>query len=101
MSQPKEQKLFVGIDIAAKSFTAAWGTTIQQIGKACTFNQSKIGYRNLVKALKATGIAPEDTLVVMEATSTYWMQVAVALHQASYQVSVINPGRHTTSPRRC
>jgi transposase len=91
MSQPKEQKLFVGIDIAARTFAAAWGTTMPQIGRAYTFNQSKTGHQKLIQALRATGFAPEDTLVALEATGTYWMQLAVALHQAGYQVSVINP----------
>jgi transposase len=91
MSKPKGEKLYVGIDIAARSFTAAWGTTMQQIGKAQTFNQTQAGHQKLVKALKAAGFAPEDTLVVLEATGTYWMQLAVALHRAGYQVSVINP----------
>jgi transposase len=32
-----------------------------------------------------------QTLVVMEATSTYWMQLATAVHTAGYIVSVVNP----------
>jgi transposase len=39
----------------------------------------------------ASRFRTEQVLVVMEATGTYWMQVAVALHQAGYRVSVINP----------
>lgn len=39
----------------------------------------------------ATGIAPANTLIVLEATSTYWIALAVTLHQAGYHVSVANP----------
>lgn len=91
MTETTERNLYVGIDIAAKTFTVAWGMQTQQIGKAQTFNQTKTGYKKLVKALKATGYAPNEVLVVLEATSTYWMQVAVTLHRAGYQVNVINP----------
>lgn len=91
MTEITEYSLLVGIDIAAKTFTVAWGTQTQQIGKAQTFSQAKAGYKKLVKGLKATGYAPDEVLVVLEATSTYWMQVAAALHRTGYRVSVINP----------
>jgi transposase len=41
--------------------------------------------------LEATGYAPSDILVVLEATGTYWMRLAVTLAEAEYHVSVINP----------
>ena len=91
MGETIRGKLYVGIDIAAQTFTAAWGPDGQQISAAQTFSQTQIGRRQLVRALKATGCAPEEGLVVLEATGTYWMQVAVALHQAGYPVAVINP----------
>jgi len=91
MTEAPEPKLFVGIDISAKTYTAAWGGLGQEIGAAQTYSQTQIGHQKLVKALKATGYAPEETLVVLEATGTYWMRVAVALHRAGYRVSVINP----------
>jgi transposase len=91
MTQPTNRRLFVGLDIAAKTLTAAWGSQPQQIGEAQTFNQTQAGYKQLVKALAATGYASQETLVVLEATGTYWMRVAVALHRVGCQVSVINP----------
>jgi transposase len=91
MTETIDQKLFVGIDIAAKTYTAAWGSQGQEIGAAQTYSQTQIGHQKLVKALKATGYSSEETLVVLEATGTYWMRVAVVLHRAGYRVSVINP----------
>lgn len=86
-----EPKLYVGLDIAAQSISAAWGTQGQQVKAGQTFSQSENGHRKLVKALRAAGYVPEQVLVVLEATGTYWMRAAVALHQAGYVVSVINP----------
>jgi len=91
MDEGKEARLSVGIDIAAQTFTAAWGSTVSQIGAAQTFSQTVASRRMLIRKLQATGYAPDQTRVVMEATGTYWMQCAVTLHEAGYRVSVINP----------
>lgn len=84
-------QLFVGVDIAARSFTAAWGRPDQPLARPLRFDQSPAGFTALQAALAATTVAAEQTLVVMEATSTYWIQLASALHGAGYQVSVVNP----------
>ena len=84
-------QLFVGVDIAARSFTAAWGRPDAPSSRPLRYEQTPDGYAGLLHALAATGVAPAQTLVVMEATSTYWIQVAHALHTADYHVSVVNP----------
>lgn len=84
-------QLFVGVDIAARSFTAAWGPAGQPSSRPLRFEQDPAGYSALQAALTACRVACEQTLVVMEATSTYWIQLAVALHAAGYHVSVVNP----------
>jgi transposase len=94
-------QLFVGIDIAATTATAAWLTsnTANQANPSnpFTFDQTPSGFGLLMKKLKAAGApagigaGPQDTLVVMEATSTYWIMLASTLHEAGYRVSVINP----------
>jgi transposase len=38
-------------------------------------------------------VAPQATLVVLEATGSYWIALAVALHQAHYRISVLNPAQ--------
>jgi transposase len=101
-------QLFVGIDIAAATATAAWLTSNSETGtakgtpgapgapgatKPFTFDQTPTGFALLIKKLKATGIAPQDTLVVMEATSTYWIMLASTLHETDYLVSVVNPAQ--------
>jgi transposase len=82
---------YVGIDIAAQTLSAAWGPSAAAIGAASEFEQSQMGYKRLIGRLKAAGGSPTQTLVVIEATGTYWMRPAQALYQAGFQVSVINP----------
>jgi transposase len=84
-------QLFVGADVAARSLTCAWGHADQPLSRPLRIDQSPDGYRALQTALAATGVAPEHSLIVMEATSTYWIQFATAMHSAGYAVSVVNP----------
>lgn len=83
--------LFVGIDIAAASATVAYARARDAIATPFTIQQTPEGFAALQARLTATGHAPAQTLVVMEATGTYWMRLAVALHAAGFGVSVINP----------
>jgi transposase len=55
------------------------------------YEQTPEGFAGFQQALAATGLAPAQTLIVMEATSTYWIQLANALHTSGYHVSVVNP----------
>ncbi len=91
MSPTAVYHLFVGADIAARSFTAAWGRADQPLARPVRYEQTPDGFAAFQQALAATGVPPAQTLVVMEATSTYWMQLASALHTAGYAVSVVNP----------
>jgi transposase len=86
-------QLFVGIDIAATSFTAVWTADGPPPDRARTFRQTPAGFAALQEQLRTTGIAPAHTLVVVEATGSYWVALAVALHQAGYVVSVVNPAQ--------
>jgi transposase len=86
-------QLFVGIDIAATSFTAVWTQPGSPPGRARSFAQTPQGFQALQDQLASSGIAPSDTLIVMEATSSYWVALAVHLHQAGYHVSVVNPAQ--------
>ncbi len=54
-------------------------------------DQTPAGYTHLQERLAATGIPAAATLIVLEATSTYWIRLATALHTAGYAVSVVNP----------
>ncbi len=78
--------LYVGIDIAARSFTASFLTTDSLPSKPRTFDQSPAGFVKLHSVLQAPSIAPTDTLVVLEATGSYWVSLAVFLHTHGYRV---------------
>lgn len=84
-------RLFVGIDIAATTATCATLQSGQSISRPFTIEQTAAGIAQLLSRLNATGISPAETLVVMEATGSYWISLATALHSAGYAVSVINP----------
>jgi transposase len=84
-------QLFVGVDIAADTFTAAWLPAGGTPGTTFAGNQAPGGYAALQRRLWATGVAPAATLVVLEATGNYWVALAVALHEAGYRVAVVNP----------
>ena len=86
-------QLFVGIDIAASTFAAVWTTDGSPRDRARSFPQTPAGFAALQEQLQATGFAAAHTLVVLEATGSYWIALAVALHQASYVVSVVNPAQ--------
>lgn len=86
-------RLFVGVDIAAATATVAWLQPGGSPTRAITLEQTGAGLAALQTRLQATGIAPADTLIVMEATGSYWITLATALHQAGYAVSVINPSQ--------
>lgn len=83
--------LYVGIDIAAKTFTAMWARRDTSPQPPVTLPQTPAGYQRLQEQLAATGTVPAHTLVVLEATGSYWVALAVALHQATFAVSVVNP----------
>jgi len=88
-----EYRCFVGIDIAATTFTATWssnGTNSSMQPKALSFSQSTSCFAALQQQLQATGVAPvppvppTQTLIVLEATGSYWIALAVTLHEAGY-----------------
>ena len=90
-SDPVDAQLFVGIDIAAATFTAAWSCSDAPISPAHTYHQTPHGFAALQTRLATSNVLPAETLVVMEATGSYWIALAMTLHTAGYQVSVINP----------
>lgn len=84
-------QLFVGVDIAAASFTAAWTMAGAPRERPRTFAQTSDGFAAFQAALASTTVEPAQTLIVLEATGSYWITLAVTLHQAGYAISVVNP----------
>ena len=86
-------RCFVGVDIAAASFTASWMTDGRMLPRAVTLAQSPAGFAALQQQLQGTDVAPAQTLIVLEATGSYWVALAVTLHEAGYAVAVLNPAQ--------
>ncbi|MFW5453160.1 IS110 family transposase [Thioalkalivibrio sulfidiphilus] len=76
----------VGIDISAQSFDLV-SRRDGRNAKAQRFEQTAQGHARAIKQLKA--LKPE--CVVMEATGVYYLDLAMALHEANLPVCVINP----------
>jgi transposase len=85
--------LFVGVDIAAATATAVWQRGDASPSRPLTFDQTAAGMRTFQNRLSATAVLPAQTLIVMEATGSYWMTLAATLHAAGYAVAVINPAQ--------
>lgn len=75
---------FVGVDVAAESFTVVWQRSDTSPTRPVTFEQSTAGYTALQEQLCGTGAPPAEIHVVMEATSSYWIALATTLHAAGY-----------------
>jgi len=84
-------RLYIGIDIAAATFTAVWMELGAAPRRPVTLDQTPQGFATLQARLLATGHTAANTLVVMEATGSYWVALATMLAQAGFAVAVINP----------
>lgn len=82
--------LYVGIDIAAATAAVHWQSPAQAHSQSLTIDQNPAAYQRLIQHLQCLA-APAQTLVVMEATGSYWLGLALYLQQADFAVSVINP----------
>lgn len=78
--------VFVGIDIAARTFdlVARKGGKVSRVEH---FSQCPDGHARAIQQLRAL----KPSLIVMEATGIYYLDLAVALVQAGLPVAVINP----------
>lgn len=81
----------VGIDIAARTLAVAIAQGDASPAPAVTLANDADGWRTLTTTLTAQGSTPAATLVVMEATGSYWQGLAMALHTAGWGVSVVPP----------
>src|SRR5262245_60720793 len=96
MGAPEEgpgYRLFVGVGIAATTATVAWQEAGGPVGRPVTIEQAPAGFAALRDRLRATGHAPAETLVAMEATGPYWLALATGLVAAGFRVGVVNAGQ--------
>jgi hypothetical protein len=77
--------------LAHPSYTASWTQRDSAPSRARTFAQHASGFQALRDHLAAANLDPASTLLVLEATSTYWIALAVELHSAGYAIAVVNP----------
>lgn len=82
---------FVGIDIAKRKFDLTWLSGDKR--KVKVFDNTEKGHGELLAWLKKHGLTPENCRLAMEATSQYYETVALALFDAGYTVSVVNPAQ--------
>jgi len=80
-----KKKAFIGIDVSKASLDV-WDSQSQ---KHLTVENSKAGLQKLIKALPN----PSESTIVIEATGVYHRLAHIALTQAGFPVSVINPYR--------
>ena len=78
--------LFIGIDISAKSFDLVVRKQNKPSKSKC-FEQSVDGHQRCLKMLKKL----KPTLIVMEATGVYSLDLAIVLYKANLPIAVINP----------
>lgn len=83
-----DKRLFVGIDVSAKSLEVAWRTTDQRHGRG-VFSNDAAGHKKLIKVL---GKFRLPTRIVLEATGIYGLDLALALDETpGFAVMVANP----------
>ena len=85
-------KYFVGVDIASSTFTASVGTMPWQVLlKPEEFENTEDGFQTWLAWLIQHQVAPEDTIVCMEATGVYGEGLAYFAVAKGYAVAVQPP----------
>ncbi|MEK7311189.1 MAG: IS110 family transposase, partial [Chloroflexota bacterium] len=85
-------RYFVGLDIAAETFTAAIGTTPWKLlVRATPFTNSQDGFQQLVQWLRQQDCTPEQTVLCMEATGVYGEALAYYLAAQTYPLAIEPP----------
>lgn len=83
--------LFVGIDIASASASISVLKHLNEKPRILDIPQTQSGYKRLKKFLRRYETSPQETLIVMEATGSYWIPLANQLDDWQYAVKVVNP----------
>ena len=84
--------LYVGIDVAKRSHTAAAvGEHGCVVVAPFRFDSTAAGFTKLLKRLSENGVVPFSAAVGMEATGHYWISLFDFLVRQGFEVSVINP----------
>lgn len=94
-SSKKSFKLFVGVDIAAATFEASCYqpgvSRNDRPEKALHYRHNQEDYTKFSQLLLTKQTQPAYIVIVLEATSTYWINLALYLYEKGFVVSVVNP----------
>ena len=92
-SHTKPDHLFVGVAVALHTLALATATSAKAIAPAPSVTNDASGWQKLHQHLQhsAPHLPPAQIVVVLEATNTYWMELALRLHQWGYQLHLLNP----------
>ncbi len=82
---------YVGIDVAAETLAVAWLVPGVPVAAAETVPNTAAGWRQLARRVRQAGAEQAAALLVMEATGSYWIGAAAALHAAGWAVAVVSP----------
>jgi transposase len=91
LQQAHSYRLFVGIDVSARTCTVVSKRAGDNPSPALTIDQTPAGFIELRRHLLVLESDSTAILVVMEATGTYWMRLALPRIGAQIAVSVVNP----------
>ena len=81
----------VGIDVASRTHrVAVLGPGGEAVGKSFTIEATAAGFADLLRALRARGAEPGQTVIGLEATGHLWENLEGYLTRAGYRV-VVNP----------
>lgn len=82
-----EQEGLVGIDVGSKELVVKL-MVFNQTNFEKTFVNDNEGYGNLIKWLKKHG---KTFRICLEATGIYYLNAALSLHRAGFEIMVVNP----------
>lgn len=86
-----EMTCSIGIDVSKRKLDIA--LLIKGKVKSKVFDNSTAGHAGLTQWLLGHGVLPEQSHICLEATGPYSETVAIALVEAGWRVSVVNPAR--------
>lgn len=78
---------YVGIDVSKRDFHVCFS----EDSGIVKFDNSQVGITDFLIFLKDYGFLPQDTLIGLESTGSYHLQLSFVSSKAGYTVHVINP----------
>ena len=80
-------KKYIGIDVSKRDFHAC----LNEIGDVTKFDNTQSGIENFIHFLSQNRFSKKSTLIGLESTGSYHLQLSFLATKAEYTVNVINP----------